>query len=213
MSPDETPPPPRRPKCRGAARSPFARGRPRAHAPPFAGATTRLRKPPTRPSDSPTAPLADNASAAPSAGGMAGLRAWAPVVWPGHRHTLPPPPPRDALEGKWPQRRHQRRVGRRLEQVDKAVGGGYCRLQMLLRLALGVRGTVSGHRLGDFEDKSVEKGEPCCPTRVQKHCTVPSCVHGLMCMYTVSCITSIARALCLVLFLCGLGWLECCVLV
>ena len=28
----------------------------------------------------------------------------------------------------------------------KAVGGGYCRLQMLLRLALGVRGTVSGHR-------------------------------------------------------------------
>ena len=28
------------------------------------------------------------------------------------------------------------------------MGGGYCRLQMPLRLALGVRGTVAGHRLG-----------------------------------------------------------------
>ena len=44
--------------------------------------------------------------------------------------------------------RDQRRLGRRLEEVAKAVGGGYCRLQMPLRLALGVRGTVAGHRLG-----------------------------------------------------------------
>ena len=44
--------------------------------------------------------------------------------------VLPPPPPRDALEGKGPQRRPQRRSGRRLEEVAKAVGGGYCRLQM-----------------------------------------------------------------------------------
>ena len=51
---------------------------------------------------------------------------------------------RDALEGKGPQRRPQRR----LEEVAKAVGGGYCRLQMPSRPALGVRGTVAGHRLG-----------------------------------------------------------------
>ena len=40
------------------------------------------------------------------------------------------------------------RLGRRLEKVAKAVGGGYCRLQMPLSLALAVRGTVAGHRLG-----------------------------------------------------------------
>ena len=39
------------------------------------------------------------------------------------------------------------RLGRRLEEVAKAVGGGYCRLQMPLRPAPGVRGTVAGHRL------------------------------------------------------------------
>ena len=46
------------------------------------------------------------------------------------------------------QRRPQKRLGRRLEEVAKAVGGGYCRLQMPLRLALAVRETVAGHRLG-----------------------------------------------------------------
>ena len=51
--------------------------------------------------------------------------------------------PRDALEGKAPQRRPQQRLGRRLDEVAEAVGGGYCRLQMPLRLALGVRGTVA----------------------------------------------------------------------
>ena len=55
----------------------------------------------------------------------------------------PPPPPRDALKGKGPQRWPQRRLGRRLEEVAKAVGGGFCRLQMPLRLALAVRGTVA----------------------------------------------------------------------
>ena len=44
------------------------------------------------------------------------------------------PHPRDALEGKGPQRRSRRRLPKRL-------GGGYCRLRMPLRLALGVRGT------------------------------------------------------------------------
>ena len=43
---------------------------------------------------------------------------------------------RDALEGKGPQRQPQRRLDRRLEEVAKAVGGGYCQLQMPLSLAL-----------------------------------------------------------------------------
>ena len=34
---------------------------------------------------------------------------------------------RDALDGKGPQRRPQRLLDRRLEEVAKAVGGGYCR--------------------------------------------------------------------------------------
>ena len=55
---------------------------------------------------------------------------------------------RDAVEGEGPQRRPQRRLDRRLEEVTKAVGGGYCQLQMPLKLALGVRETVAGHRLG-----------------------------------------------------------------
>ena len=33
----------------------------------------------------------------------------------------------------------------------KAVWGGYCRLQMPLKLALAVRGTVAGYRLGALE--------------------------------------------------------------
>ena len=93
------------------------------------------------------------------------------------------PAARDALEGKGPQRRPQRRLGRRLE-VAKAVGGGYCRLQMPLRLALAVRGTVAGHRLGALEGGAgvppppsnaslpaahpnnahdARRGIPCCP--------------------------------------------------
>ena len=55
---------------------------------------------------------------------------------------------RDALEGKGPRRRPQQRLDRRLEEVAKAVGGGYCRLQMPLKPALCVRETVAGHRLG-----------------------------------------------------------------
>ena len=56
--------------------------------------------------------------------------------------------PRAALEGRGPQSRPQGRLDRRLEEVAKAVGGGYCRLQMTLRLALGISETVAGHRLG-----------------------------------------------------------------
>ena len=58
---------------------------------------------------------------------------------------------RDALEGKGPQRRPQKQLHRRLEEVAKAVGGGYCRLQMPLRLALAIRGIVAGRRLGALE--------------------------------------------------------------
>ena len=63
-----------------------------------------------------------------------------------------PPPPRDALEGKGPHRRPQKRFDRRLEEVAEAVGGGSCRLQMPLSLALGVRETVAGHRLDALEE-------------------------------------------------------------
>ena len=64
--------------------------------------------------------------------GMGKRRMWR-VLWRGwaNRHPpppllsafIPPPPPRDALEGKGPQRRPQRRLGRPLEEVTKAVGG------------------------------------------------------------------------------------------
>ena len=46
-----------------------------------------------------------------------------------------PPPPRDALEGEGPQRRSQKQLDTRLEEVAKAVGGGYCRLQMPMKHA------------------------------------------------------------------------------
>ena len=49
--------------------------------------------------------------------------------------ALMPPPPRVALEGKGPQRRSHRRLGRRLKEVAEAVGGGYCRIQMPWSLA------------------------------------------------------------------------------
>ena len=64
---------------------------------------------------------------------------------------------RDALDGKAPPRRPQKRLGTQLEEVAKAVGGGYCRLQIPLKLALGVGGAVAGHRLGALEG---ERGTP-----------------------------------------------------
>ena len=66
------------------------------------------------------------------------------VCFPGRRG-------RDALEGKGPQGRPQQRLDRRLEEVAEAVEGGYCRLQMPLKPALGVRETVAGRRLGALE--------------------------------------------------------------
>ena len=58
---------------------------------------------------------------------------------------------RGALEGKGPRRWPQKPLDRRLEVVAEAVGGGYYRLQMPLRLALAARETVAGHRLGALE--------------------------------------------------------------
>ena len=55
------------------------------------------------------------------------------------------------MEGKGRRRRPRKRLGRRLEEVAEAVGGGYCGLPMSLRLALGVRRTVAGHKLGALE--------------------------------------------------------------
>ena len=51
----------------------------------------------------------------------------------------PPRPPRDALEGKGPQGR---------EGTRSLVESDYCPLQMPLKLALAVKETVAGHRLG-----------------------------------------------------------------
>ena len=45
----------------------------------------------------------------------------------------------------------QQRLDRRLEEVAEAVGGGYCRLQMPLKLALGVRETAAVRRLGALD--------------------------------------------------------------
>ena len=59
---------------------------------------------------------------------------------------------RDALEGIGPQGRPQKWLAGRLQEGTKAVGGGYCRLQTPLKVALGVRGTVAGHRLGALEE-------------------------------------------------------------
>ena len=100
-----------------------------------------------------------------------------------------PPPPRDALDGKGPQRRPQQRLGRRLEEVAKAVGGGYCRLQIPLKLAFAVRGTVAGHRLGALRGgggdppttrRNVTQGDPpppfqCIPATPPPRSSSPNC--------------------------------------
>ena len=52
---------------------------------------------------------------------------------------------------KAPQRRPEEREDMQLEEVAKAVGGGYCRFQMPLKPALAVRETAAGHRLGALE--------------------------------------------------------------
>ena len=63
---------------------------------------------------------------------------------------------RDAVEGKGPRRWPE--AARPLEEVAKAVVGGYCRLPMPLRVELAVRGTVAGHRLGATGPQKVRCG-------------------------------------------------------
>ena len=78
---------------------------------------------------------------------------------------------RDALEGKGSQRRSKKRLDRRLGEVAKAVGGGYCRLQMPLKLALGVREQWLGVGWAPWEGGEVPPPlpmhpweQPLCPT-------------------------------------------------
>ena len=58
---------------------------------------------------------------------------------------------RDALEAKAPPRQPQQPLDKRLEEVFKAVAGGYRGRDMPSKLALAVRETVAGHRLGALE--------------------------------------------------------------
>ena len=80
--------------------------------------------------------------------GGGGIGVWGSLLW--CTGSLQPPPS-DALDWKGPQRWPQGPLDRRLEEAAEAVGGGYWRLQMPLRLALGVRETAAGHRLGALE--------------------------------------------------------------
>ena len=70
-------------------------------------------------------------------------------------------PSRDALEGKAPQRQPQKPLDRPLEEVAKAAGGGYCRLQMPLKVALAI--TAAGHRLGALEEGGLPPPLQCMP--------------------------------------------------
>ena len=69
----------------------------------------------------------------------------------------PPPPPEGCIRRAGASEAAPEALGWRLEEVAEAVGGGYCRFQMPLRLALGVKRTVAAHRLSALE---VEGGLP-----------------------------------------------------
>ena len=66
---------------------------------------------------------------------------------------------REGAEG-WP----QKQLDRRLEEVAKAVGGGYCRLQMPLKTALGARKTVLGVGWAPWRGAGVPSPLPMHPT-------------------------------------------------
>ena len=70
---------------------------------------------------------------------------------------------RDALEGKGPRARSQKQSDGRLEEVAEAVGGGYCRLQMPLKLALAIKETVARHRLGTLGGGGYPPSFQCIP--------------------------------------------------
>ena len=71
-----------------------------------------------------------------------------------------PPPPRDALEGRGPQRRPKERLDRRLQGVAKAVGGGSCRLQMPLGPAIPFMVSEGNHQkmVGAARESLQERG-------------------------------------------------------
>ena len=63
------------------------------------------------------------------------------------------------------------------------MGGSYCRLQMPLKLALGVRGAVAGHRLNALEGGGVGGSLPpfqCIPALEGVPCGVPAVGGGLV---------------------------------
>ena len=141
------------PRTRARPRPP---GRPpRARAPPTGRRGPRgggAGRPPTP--KGPTTPPAPPAPAAP--GGPGGTPGGPPAHAPAA--AVPTAPAgvgqaggnagtSDACEGKGP----PGRLDRRLEGVAKAVGGGYCRLQMPVSLGLGIRGTVARRRLGALD--------------------------------------------------------------
>ena len=90
-----------------------------------------------------------------------------------HLPDVGTPALRDALEGKGPQRRPQKRSDRRLGEVAEAVWGGYCRLQMPFNRALGVRETLAGHRLGALERGGGGQCIPCPPPPPPPHTRDP----------------------------------------
>ena len=91
-----------------------------------------------------------------------GRRLW-PCILPHVPFFTVPPPPRDALERKGPHRRPPAAVRQAVGGGCRGGWGGYCRLQMPLRLALGVRGTVAGHRLGALEGGGTSPPFQCIP--------------------------------------------------
>ena len=88
-----------------------------------------------------------------------------------------------ALEGKGPWRRSQKRLDRRWEEVAGAVGGGFCRLQMPLNLAVAVRETVAGRRLGALEGASIWSG---CSVRIRLWPRLPRDCHRLLSIVPMS---------------------------
>ena len=94
------------------------------------------------------------------------------------RHPPAPPPPLPPPPGFLPATGI---CNRQLEEVAKAVRGGYCRLQMPLKLALAVRETVAGHGLGALEGGGIP-----CPFQGIPHPPPPPPAHSDSDQSTVS---------------------------
>ena len=93
-------------------------------------------------------PLPDPLAASSHVSGASHVATGGPsVIMPNPHGAAAVAPGRKVFEGKGPQRPPQQRLHRRLEVVAKAVGCGYCRLSMLLGLALAIRGTMAGRRV------------------------------------------------------------------